>query len=73
MRTRNASIFEKDDIRRAAYSMIGNHGRFAAQIAAQRASHLIGEDVKESRQMWERIARTIDTLQGAGDQSVIMH
>ena len=63
MKTRSASIFDKDDIRRAACSMIGNHGTCAAQIAAQRASHLIGEDVKESREMWERIARTIETMQ----------
>jgi hypothetical protein len=63
MKARSATVFDKDDIRRAAYSMIGNHGRLAAQVAAQRASHLIGEDLKESRMMWEQIARTIDALQ----------
>jgi len=63
MKTRSAMVFDKDDIRRAAYSMIGNHGRFAAQVAAQRASHLIGDDLKESRLMWEQIARAIDKLQ----------
>lgn len=63
MKSRSATIFDKDDIRRAAYSMIGNHGRLAAQVAAERARHLIGDDLKESRVMWERIARAIDKLQ----------
>jgi hypothetical protein len=63
MKSRSATVFDKDDIRRAAYSMIGNHGRLAAQVAAQRASHLVGDDLKESRMMWEQIARTIDKLQ----------
>jgi len=43
--------------------MIGNHGRLAAQIAGQRASNLLGDDVMESRKKWEKIARTIDDLQ----------
>jgi hypothetical protein len=73
MKARSATIFDKDDIRRAAYSMIGNHGRLAAQVAAQRASHLIGDDLKESRMMWEQIARAIDKLQPSPPSSHRVH
>jgi len=62
--THSETCFDKEDIRRAAYSMICNHGTSAARVAVQRASNLIGEEVKESRMVWERIARTIDALQG---------
>jgi len=43
--------------------MICNHGRSAARVAVQRADNLRGDDVMESRLLWEHIARTIDTLQ----------
>lgn len=63
MGTKGEIIFDKDAIRRAAYSMISNHGQSAARIAAQRADNLDGDDSTEARRMWLAIARTIDSLQ----------
>lgn len=63
MRTRSEITFDETDVRRAAFSMICNHGRSAARVAVQRADNLRGDDVMESRLLWEHIARTIDTLQ----------
>jgi hypothetical protein len=73
MNTRSASIFDKDDLRRAAHSMIGAHGARAGAVAAERASHLVGDDVVEARQMWERIARAIQSLEHAAPRNAMMH
>jgi len=52
---------DAQDILRAAYSMIANHGAQAATIALSRARNL-GEDALESRDVWERIFRTLQQL-----------
>lgn len=53
---------DRQDILRAAYSMIANHGEQAANIALNRA-HNLGEDALEARDAWERISRTIQRIQ----------
>jgi len=63
MRTQSEIVFDKESIRRAAYSMIDNHGQSAARVAAQRASNLSGDAAGDARLMWQQIARTIDLLQ----------
>lgn len=50
------------DIRRAAYSMLENHGRRAAEIAVKRARNLDG--ASEGRLVWERIATMLADMQG---------
>jgi hypothetical protein len=55
---------DAQDIRRAAYSMLANHGSAAAQIALQRPRSL--EAASEARFIWERIFATLDDLGGHG-------
>ena len=50
------------DIRRAALSMIDNHGRCAAEIASRRAQNL-GGDSADSRRTWERIVAMIGEIE----------
>ena len=56
------TIYDKQDIQRAAYSMISNHGRHAAEIAMRRAANL-GDSSFEARRTWERIVSAIDEIQ----------
>ena len=51
--------YDAQDIRRAAYSMIANHGDYAAHVAMKRARSLMDDDSKEARQTWERIIAAI--------------
>jgi hypothetical protein len=44
---------DAEDIRRAAYSMLANHGNAAAEIALKRARNL--EVASEARLVWEGI------------------
>jgi hypothetical protein len=53
---------DRQDILRAAYSMIANHGEQAAPIALARARNL-GDNALEARDVWERIFRTLQQLQ----------
>jgi hypothetical protein len=53
---------DRQDILRAAYSMIANHGEQAATIALSRARNL-GDDALEAREVWERIFQTLQYLQ----------
>jgi len=55
--------YDQVEIQRAAYSMIDNHGRSAAEIALKRARNL-GDDASDARQTWERIVSTICKMQG---------
>jgi hypothetical protein len=50
------------DILRAAYSMIANHGEEAATVALNRARNL-GDNALEARDVWERIFRALQQLQ----------
>ncbi len=50
------------EIRRAAYSMLENHGRQAAEVAVRRARNLDG--ASEGRLVWERIATMLTDMQG---------
>ena len=63
MAKRKASLPDLLDIRRAAYSMIDNHGRQAAQVAMNRARNL-GDDARDAKLLWECIVATISEMQG---------
>jgi len=52
------------DIRRAAYSMLANHGGNAAEIALKRARNL--DVASESRGIWEQISATVSEMQRHG-------
>ena len=52
---------DAQDIRRAAYSMLANHGRNAAEIALKRASNL--DAASEARGVWERIFAMVTEMQ----------
>jgi len=55
---------DAQDIRRAAFSMLANHGNNAAEIALKRARNL---DVTcEARGVWERISATLTEIQQRG-------
>lgn len=56
--------YDQNDIRRAAYSMIANHGGYAVHVAVKRARSLLGDDAKDARQTWERILEAIREIQG---------
>lgn len=56
--------YDQSDIRRAAQSMIANHGGCAVHVAVKRARNLLGDDAKEARQTWERILKAIREIQG---------
>jgi hypothetical protein len=53
---------DAQDILRAAYSMLANHGEQAATIALNRARNL-DDNALEARDVWERIFRTLQQLQ----------
>ena len=53
---------DAQDILRAAYSMIANHGEQVATIALNRARNL-GDNALEARDVWERVFRTLQQLQ----------
>jgi hypothetical protein len=55
--------YDMEDIRRAAYSMIENHGASAADVAVKRARNLLGDDTKEGRMTWECIFQAITEIQ----------
>jgi len=52
---------DAQDIRRAAYSMLANHGGSAAEIALKRARNL--DVASEARMVWERVFMTLSELQ----------
>ena len=52
---------DAQDIRRAAYSMIANHGRNAAEIAQRRARNL--DVASEARTVWERVVAVLGDIQ----------
>ena len=52
---------DAQDIRRAAYSMVANHGSNAAEIALTRARNL--DVASEARGIWERIFATVTEMQ----------
>ncbi len=56
------------DIRRAALSMIDNHGKSAAEIAWRRAQNL-GSDSADSRRTWERIVSMIGEIESRRPQT----
>jgi len=59
---------DAQDIRRAAYSMLANHGSNAAEIALTRARNL---DVAcEARGVWERIFATLTEMQQRGTNAL---
>jgi uncharacterized membrane protein len=66
--TKKKKVYGPDaqDIRRAAYSMLANHGSNAAEIALRRARNL--DAACEARGVWERIFATVSEMQqhGAG-------
>jgi len=49
------------EIRRAAYSMLANHGGNAAEIALKRARNL--DVASEARMVWERIFTALGEMQ----------
>ena len=56
------------DIRRAAYSMLANHGSSAAEVALKRARNL---DVAcDARGVWERISATLTDMQQRGTSAL---
>lgn len=55
---------DAQDIRRAAYSMIANHGGNAAEIAQMRARNL--DIASEARMVWERIVAVLRDIQRQG-------
>jgi uncharacterized membrane protein len=55
---------DAQDIRRAAYSMLANHGSNAAEIALRRARNL--DVASESRGVWERVFATLTEMQHPG-------
>ena len=57
--------YDSQDIRRAAYSMIANHGAYAAHVAMKRARGLVDDDSREARLTWERIASAIGDIRRA--------
>lgn len=63
MASRKSKTHDQLDIQRAAYSMIDNHGRNAAEIALKRARNL-GDDSLDARQTWECIVSVICKMQG---------
>ena len=52
---------DAQDIRRAAYSMLANHGSKAAEIALQRARNL--DAACEARGVWEGIFTMLGEMQ----------
>ncbi|MDB5394825.1 MAG: hypothetical protein JWM91_2331 [Rhodospirillales bacterium] len=62
MAARKQKTFDHLAIERAAYSMIDNHGRFAAEIAMKRARNL-GDEALDARRTWERIVSIICQMQ----------
>jgi hypothetical protein len=63
MASQHSKTYDQLEIQRAAYSMIDNHGRAAAQVAMKRARNL-GDDSLDARKTWERIVSTICKMQG---------
>lgn len=55
---------DAQDIRRAAYSMLANHGSNAAEIALKRACNL--DLASEARGVWERISAMVTEMQQHG-------
>ncbi len=54
---------DKQDIERAAYSMIANHGGAAAAIAMRRAQSLSISEALEAQLTWERIVVAIGAIE----------
>jgi hypothetical protein len=52
---------DKQDILRAAQSMIANHGNRAAEVAHSRALNL-GDEASEARMTWEAIFHTLSRM-----------
>jgi uncharacterized membrane protein len=52
---------DAQEIRRAAYSMLANHGGNAAEIALKRARNL--DVASEARRVWERIFAMVNEMQ----------
>ncbi len=65
MKTRTSAAYDMQDIRRAAYSMIANHGTYAMHVAMKRARNLVDDDSRAARQTWEHIVRAIGEIQKA--------
>ncbi len=63
MASRKLKTYDQLEIQRAAYSMIDNHGSYAAQIAMKRA-HNLGNDPLDGRRTWECIVSAICKLLG---------
>lgn len=55
---------DAQDIRRAAYSMLANHGSNAADVALKRARNLDLES--EGRGVWERVFTMLTDMQQRG-------
>ncbi len=56
---------DAQDIHRAAYSMLANHGSSAAEIALKRARNLAV--ASEARSVWERIFASLTDMQRHGN------
>lgn len=61
MAKKRASGPDVQEIRRAAYSMLANHGSNAAEIALKRAHNL--DIASEGRGVWERISAMVSEMQ----------
>lgn len=58
-----SSAYDQEDIRRAALSMIANHGENAKAVAMKRASNLTAADSAAARRIWERIVSAIGEIE----------
>ena len=63
MSSRGGLGYDKQDIERAAYSMIANHGTAAAAIARQRAERLASPESMEAQMIWVRIVAAIGEIE----------
>jgi uncharacterized membrane protein len=64
MAKKNAYGPDAQDIRRAAYSMLANHGSNAAEVALKRARNL--DIASEARGVWERVSAMVNEMQRHG-------
>ncbi len=63
MRSKVMMACDKQDIERAAHSMIANHGGAAAAIARHRALSLVKSEALEAQVTWLRIGAAIGEIQ----------
>jgi hypothetical protein len=64
MKKKSICELDAQEIRRAADSMLANHGSAAAEIAMRRARNLA--PASEARLIWEHISATLSGMQANG-------